>query len=362
MTLSEDRPVRRPARRPRGLAALASFAVAVTLAGVVATTAAFSAGTHANARAAAGSSVSLRSVPRYYMTLLSNNWRTAPESAVIHDALTGKSLATVRPPAPFVTFNMVVGGLNDRMFVLAARAGHSNGWLPTKLYLARFNPARRSIRLTPLPIAEFPATLHLTALALSPDGKELAVALDKLSCDCRSEYVENEQIRTYALAGLKDSGPIRVWTGPPKQAVLWSVYWGIGTLAFDWATEGLRVISTDTRSGSLLRDSRLVFRAATIEDTVLTTDDTIVSAETQVELNREVFEEFSATTGRLIRTLAPVWPAGSVPGPIIWTNSSGSVLVTEVGKRAALSIVSGNSFAPISGAPSLQVQYALVAF
>lgn len=70
------------------------------------------------------------------------------------------------------------------------------------------------------------------------------------------------------------------------------------------------------------------------------------------------FEEFSASTGRLVRTLHEV--EGEVFNSLEWTNSSGSVLVVaapaKTGGKTVLGVLSGRRFVAIPGAPQPTLQ------
>lgn len=343
---------------PRFAAAIAAAAAVCLVAGL---SVAISGGGQAR-HPAAGSSL-LDRVPRYYMMLLAKG-SSQPYEAVIRDTVTGKVLATVRPPSPFKTFSLAAAAPNDRTFVLAARPGSGIGLLPTRLYRAQFNPARRSIQLTPLPIPEFVSTTPPAELAVSPDATELAVALDTLGTS-HNAYVTSEQIRIYSLAGDRATGPVKVWYGPPNQPVLGPLSWARTGVLATWTTEGVRLLRTDSRSGSLVHDSRLALRTPTssreLLSGILTTDGTKIAAvwhrvETKIDLIPGVttgpkIEEFSAATGKLIHVLMPRRPSG--PGSfgvayVAWTNSSGSVIVgvgeSSVGKNQALELVVGSLY------------------
>ncbi len=337
---------------------------------------------------AAGSSL-LSRVPRYYMALVGKNGGLAPDRAVIRDTVTGVTVASVRPPAPFTTFSLVVAGANDRTFVLAARTGIGTP-PPTRLYLARFDPAHGSIQLTPLPIAEFSAgSATVSGLAVSPNGTELAVALTTLTN--RGLYIGNGQIRIYSLASRRIAGPVKVWNAPAHQPLLGSLSpWAQqGTLGFDWDS-WLEVLYTNTPSGSLLGDSRLVLRRESLGDEILAADGTKIVAiwyrapVAKMVNGRPVAVRppagprvlaISVATGKVVSTLVPHQPTGRGVfdvRDIAWTNSSAGVVVGQApapvppgGCRAGctttyMQLVVGSvgrhTFEPIPGAP-LQMFY-----
>lgn len=110
----------------------ASAAAAVVAVAVVAALVATSPPGHG--RAPATPKDPLQSVPRYYMALVPVNLRSYEQSglidqtcAVIRDRMTGQTLANVRPPKPYVTFEGVYGAADDRTFVLAAQSTVAGG-------------------------------------------------------------------------------------------------------------------------------------------------------------------------------------------------------------------------------------------
>lgn len=358
---------REGSRRPGWPRFAAAIAAAAAVCLVVGLSVAISGG--GQTRHPAGASL-LDRVPRYYMVLLAKG-SSAPSEAVIRDTVTGKVLATVRPPSPFTKFGPSAAAPNDRTFVLAAQ-GDGVGLVPARLYRAQFNPARRSIQLTPLPIAEFPAKLSVSALAVSPHGTELAVALSIRT----PGRVPREQIRIYSLAGHKVSGPVKLWSATGfVGAMSWA---STGVLGFNQLVpgQGVRLLNTDARSGNLALDSRLALKTQAALDRfpapgswlllsgTLASDGTRLAAvayrypKTKIVKGKPVeiplpgspkIEEFSAATGKLVRVLLPRRPSGrGLFGIdyIAWTNSSGSVVVgvieSTVGKDQAVQVVVGS--------------------
>jgi hypothetical protein len=84
-------------------------------------------------------------------------------------------------------------------------------------------------------------------------------------------------------------------------------------------------------------------------------------------VSRYEIGEFSATTGKLLRTLYPV--SGQLPRveeTLEWTNASGSVLVVAAppgpGKPAVFGILSRAGLRHIPGAPAHDEDIATLAF
>jgi hypothetical protein len=135
-------------------------------------------------------------VPRYYVVLeplsvtpdpnpSSVNWKpTARPQAVVADDRTGRVLVSVPPPSG-QSFTGVTAAADDRTFVLS---GYDSVTRETTWYLLRFTPgAADPAKLEKLPVA--PLASQISGLALSPDGRELAVMFAGASL----------QLRTYSV-------------------------------------------------------------------------------------------------------------------------------------------------------------------
>jgi hypothetical protein len=322
-------------------------------------------------------------VPRYYLDI----------KGAIRDRITGAEVATIHLPAPFTTIQGIAGAANDRTFVLAGGAG-SNG--PVKLFLARFDPADHTVKVSALPIPEIPAASLLTGLALSTDGRRLATGV--LAAPDRSISV----LSVYSLAG----GPPKVWQDPgtigeslyDSSAISWSAS---GMLAINFQapgseTVGVLLLNPASPGGGLLAHSRAVVldspspHLGLAWDAMLTPDGTKLvavldglagpasSARPKPAIRdgkvvgfvlprmRYEIEEFSARTGRPIRTLYRV--TGRNPGvseTLEWTNWSGSVVVAGApyrGRAGVLGVVSGDQFRAIPRGPRVYEDDITVAF
>jgi hypothetical protein len=102
--------------------------------------------------------------------------------ATVRATRTGRVLARIRPPAPYLNFVAVSGAANDRTFVLVAR-GHGESFVsaPERLYLLRINPvateAAGRAQLTALPASYTSGSQDVAAMALAPNGRSLAVVV-----------------------------------------------------------------------------------------------------------------------------------------------------------------------------------------
>jgi hypothetical protein len=276
--------------------------------------------------------------PPYYLTL-TNNY-TGPDVAVM-DTATGARLATVRPPKHFHTFGYIIGAADDRTFVLAAERGANPG--AATLFRARFDPSRRAVTLTALPIPR--TTANPQNMALSPDGSRLAIL---------TSLARSTQLSVYSMT----SGAVKVWRQVlrPKAGLAYALSWGRGgILAYNWDSR-VWLLNTATAGGGLLADSRLAVTARhgwTFGFGALLTPNgrTVVAAQTRSlhpGSNECEFAEYSAKTGR---QFAALWRKHDAIENLGWTSPSGNVLVVDVTaihkNRAVLGTLSGGRLTPI---------------
>jgi hypothetical protein len=114
-------------------------------------------------------------LPEYYVALRPASGRAgAPDGLVVGDTRTGKTVAVVAPPAG-TTIKSVSAAADDRTFaVIVGPVG--GGWTSDPFYLLTIAPdSSPAARLTKLSVG--PLTGVVVAAALSPSGKELAVAM-----------------------------------------------------------------------------------------------------------------------------------------------------------------------------------------
>jgi hypothetical protein len=336
----------------------------------------------------------LASAPPYYMSLVPVRGATAaPQYAVVRSTTTGRTLATIRPPAPYITFVGVTGAADDRTFVLTARTALSPRTdTGDKLYEARFSPGGHTVSLTPLALPGLVPSHFFVGTALSPDGTQLAVAIGGNPID--SQHVGGfGWITIYSLPG----GVVRTWTmgsGIPEMAFGSAIMtWSRAGLVFDWNGgipgyfPGEYVLSTSSPGDSLLADSRLltcgVAQSTSGNATgYLTPDATtiIVALGHPVAPGRSLLpcsqplpptaavapllEEFSAATGKAIRVIytghrsATPNLAAQNGYNVFWSSDSGSVLVIDAppaaGRLSVYGVLSRGVFKPIPSAPSVQ--------
>jgi hypothetical protein len=328
----------------------------------------------------------LASVPAYFVALTgAAGSLRAPWHAAVRATATGKTLATVSPPPPYGTFSGVSGAADDRTFALAAQrwvrgaSAAQNASQPTGFFLLRVNPATGAAPLTALPFTE-KRGFQVMGMALSPDGSKLAVTV---ASPKSPQIAEQIQVFTLATGAEHDWA----WTGPGwigqqdtySQPLSWAA--DNRTLAFQqWTGPHLSIRLLDTAiSGSSLGSARRVVPSvlsSNLDDSnsLLTPDgSTIIYSQKSVSLpSREKleFDEFSARTGKLLRTLDPWWfdiglGRGGVPyQQVLWTSASGRTLIvisppgtSPAGHwvrpvRPVIGVLAGNHFTAIPGSPA----------
>ncbi len=345
----------RPARWYRTSAPLAAAAAVIA---VVAVSLVVTGGTHARRPAASSNHASvLAGLPPYYVVLAGRNPLVLlqRQRAVVRATATGAVVATVIPPAPDDTFTSVTGAGSGHTFVLAAQklvtrkvdGGVSQQGTPVKFFLLRIGPAGRA-QLSALPIPDEPAAVGLDSMALSPDGRRLAVVTGSGSSRSPS------RIQVFTVA----TGSQREWTWAGggyttnddwRRAVL---SWADGgrTLAFQlWRGRNIYVGVFDTAApGAGLQSSTLPVefagqavdsaRGRTILNgfnTIITPDGTKIACATTSPWRRSQptelgYTEFSASTGQVVRVLDARRYQGGITlqtEDVLWTSASGGTLI-----------------------------------
>jgi hypothetical protein len=330
-------------------------------------------------------------VPPYFVALAPTGVANkSPADAEVHATADGRRLATVRPSILGGTIVAVTGAADDRTFVLAEQPWAKRGVQQDKqslFYLLRLGPAGQVVSLTELPMAVPPNTT-MRGLALSPDGRRLAVA---------TQPAGGAVVPSITVYTVSD-GEARTWTAAQSGATI-----GLGpddartlswtadgrTLAFDWITNGttlaLRLLDVGTSSVDLLAASRQVvtwnlpgqleqpvLKGATatgtfrpVSDAIITPDGSAVvtaaeQGKTQLKGNavtwmttQTAVQEYSVSTGKLLRTfgIARTKPAELQAG-VLWSDSSGGVVIgLTTGSRVA--VITGSHIVPLNRPPSV---------
>jgi hypothetical protein len=323
----------------------------------------------------------LASVPRYYVVLTntgpSRGW---PRQAQVRVTSTGRIVATLAAPRPDNAFLMVAAASGVGRYVLAAQrmalehratvgvpvsgapATQRRGSVavqvpagPIRFYQLQISSSGQVSALSPLPVPALPAGAGLSGLALTPDGRKLAVAT-RVGGPRPGPEIQVDTLAT---------GAQRVWTWPGAQPVIESLggtgsalSWAADdrTLAFPRLIDGrykVRLLDTMAPGSSLAasrpalsldwsgRDNRRRFRhgrAVNNTDTfgaLLTPDGSKIVCATVTQtlhpLTSEfAFTEFSARTGKVVAVLGrwrfiKRWPEQDQA--VLWTNADGSTLL-----------------------------------
>jgi len=304
-------------------------------------------------------------VPRYYVAI------NGAGDAVVEATATGRTLATIRPSAPASMIVAVTAAADDRTFILdeqqyAVPETSANQAVQTRnFYSFRLNSAGQPS--APNLFFTLPAGQKVTGIALSPDGSELALAVDRSA--------HNVGINLY---GLPHSSTFRSWTATAgtigygtddAKTLSWTK--DGSTLAFAWDGSGVRLLNLKASSDNLLTASRAAAFGGTGQgwscdyNLLLTPDGKTLVCGARVRSPESVsndqigYPEFAVTTGKLVRVLDQRLTGPQ--GPFLtWTNASGSVLIAAIqadGESAQITfgVVTGNRFVPLPWPAGLSV-------
>ena len=365
---------------------LTPLAAAAAVAAVVAASLAISTTFHGHARstgqAAAprwngspiGPASALHKVPPYFV-VLPPQAQIYARTAQVRSTVTGRVLATFRPPRPYKVFTWVSGAADDRTFVLAAQrwwnpaagptAQDRDNTTPTVFFRLTFTAHIRSAQLTRLTVPGKIRATNLGGVGVSPDGTRLAL-------DFR------QSIQTVTLA----TGAVRTWTWPGSG---WIGNWKPMGQIFSWSADGrylefqqwggphdtmhVRILDT-TAPGTSLTAARVVvaypYRSGADTyasgNSFLTPDGTrIVTATSFFPRQRNLAGGYVQIAGYSTRTGKPLFHEDRFSASIgyqqvLWSSPDGSALVISDprgakdrygGRNNILGVLAGNKFTPI---------------
>jgi hypothetical protein len=350
-------------------------------------------------------------VPRYYVDLDASDVAytgfgpliTGDDALIVGDDVTGKAIATVKPP-PGLHFDSVQGASDDRTFVVLANRrdvslGVSPGPGPETLYLLRIAPGTaHPYQLAKLPVKLQRDSSEVVAYALSPDDRELAVEW---------ENGVGGQINRLAIYSVPSGAELRAWTTNKyslgagfQQTLSWLP--GGRQLAFsnippglgDSHQDQLRTIDVTGPGTNLLAASRVVLTVtiplsstSTCWTMDLTPDGGTVTCATQYGYTSgssgtnagcangglEV-TAYSARTGRPVRVLYKFRDACSDGlAAVLWTDSSARYIIgatetdlpgtTNIPHAGQLGVINDGHFRPLKLPKSVSPKdYLMVAF
>jgi hypothetical protein len=314
-------------------------------------------------------------LPEYYaalddlsgpITQITPGQHETPVSVRVGDDRTGKLVATVNPPSG-ETFAGLTAAADDRTFVVAAERFPVQPLYPSAnpvaWYLVRLIPgSAHPVTLTRLPVPGEPAGTQVSAIALAPDGSELAVMFQQNAWSGKTGPL---MIRLYSLA---TGTSLRTWTVDTKgfpagfgwyysrysnTALTWldggrtlAVTDGINSgsngppLSYVFSQVTIRTVDPGSPSGNLLASSKVVFRLPNGADcdTVQLTDDgkTVLCGEyggntvKRSAMYAPKFIAYSVATGksRLLYQLKGAYEIGLAD--VLWASPTGSTLLGAV--------------------------------
>jgi len=310
-------------------------------------------------------------VPDYYVTLdETDSVRGITNYAVVHKTSSGAVLARVTFPAQTVgggvTAPNITAADDDLTYVIGEFGGPGLG--VTKFLLLKVAADGRSAKLSTLPLG-LPASWQVDAMAMSPDGKRLAIGAGS----CRGADHCTETIHVVTLA----TGATGNWAAPAHSVgfSLCCLSWvGNRHVLFDLqggTKAGYRLLSVAGKGGNLLAApsmSVLPAQPRGYTPPVLLTPDgraiitSIVENVAGQDMPVAEIAELSASTGKLIRVLRTM-PASAVYDASGAASLDGDCRVDSLGPAGFEALVEcpgfgrlngDGRFTPLAGVPDLQ--------
>jgi hypothetical protein len=318
-------PTRRPSWRPRLLPLAAAAAViAVITAGAL--VAGLTTAHQPTAHQPAVSGSAPAGLPRFYVTTSSSPDGRGIQ-AVVRASASGKVTGTVPVPSAIPVEwadsggTFVTAAADDRSFIIGVQGGQEPTKIGLDLHLFRFaiSAAGKPGHLTEMAAA--PVRNETTeGIALSPDGKLLAVSLMRAS---PGNFAPTIQVLNLA------TGATRTWTTPGRNYpyLIGPPSWADGSrvIAFTWlrstqsglmaAPRGIRLLDTAAPGDNLLAGTQIVpsgvVAAGSLVSARITPDGRDVIVVTWRDLTPHAkthtvvvqFAELAASTGKLVRLL-----------------------------------------------------------
>jgi hypothetical protein len=332
-----------------------------------------------DANAAAGPA----GTPAYYVSLAAyaGSGDGRPGAATVRSTGTGDVLARITPPRPFSGFTVVAGATDDHTFVLGAlrslvvtktapAAELSDTppltFLPsvvtservTDFFVLHLGQATGSFSITPVKAA--PEFATVTGLALSPDGRKLAVALSPPGrLEIQVINLVTWSVRTWQGKTWPTAGSGRYQWNPASFPSSEELSWAADnrTLTFQWpggtrysgqgeATLSVSRLDTSAPGTSLASGSvpvppagyLIAFTGSTATAgsgavIAATGLQPAVSSPPQAVNPDAVAVVYAARTGHILRqlTIRHYEPLGiTAPTRVLWTNTTASVLIVLV--------------------------------
>ena len=325
------------------------------------------------------------SIPRYYVALANVGNSNSQMKAVVGDDQTGRQVAVLNPTAA-QNFYGVTAAADDKTFVVM---NYTAATQETTWYLLRIAPGTaHPTQLTMLPMK--PLMAHVAGLALSPDGRDLAVMW-------RTATTQTNAVTYLAVYSMASGAALHTWItkgdninaiagGANGESLAW--VGGDRSIDFRWtvmtvrphpnSTQTIRRIDVAATGSDLLADSRVAVKlpppatptktqfSSPCPASVTASDGTVVCGTTSAtdvsfqEVCSTVppsFVTYSGTTGKRLKVLYP-WhgqclEAQAMP---VWADSAGGhviafLLISEKGVKTAVTdmfgLVAGGRFTPL---------------
>jgi hypothetical protein len=303
------------------------------------------------------------SIPRYYVALAYTSSTSSQTKAVVGDDRTGRTVAVLNPSSS-QSFYGVTGAADDRTFVVT---NYSAVQQETTWYLLRLTPgAAHPAQLTKLPIK--PLAAQVNGLALSPDGRELAVMW-------RTATTATNAVTQLSVYSMSSGAVLHSWNTPGPVNTLLGVgangvdlTWVNGDRGVDflWGAPGtdqaIRALDVTAAGHDLMADSRLVMRLpagtpqpstlpaeAPCDSSLVASDRTVICGSVGFSEKPEgacsvvppSFASYSLVTGKKLKVLYRY--QGECPSAqteVLWTDPTGSHVLALIflelkGKPAA---------------------------
>jgi hypothetical protein len=252
---------------------------------------------------------------------------------VVRSTVTGNTLATAKLPYAYNRAKTISGAANDRTFAVAdISSARDNGAVYVRIFMLNFDPNHGTATVSTPSIGRIPSgpigkVAGFCALALSPDGLELAVATSR-ACfvgGFASAAGATTQITVYNLA----TGGSRSWrsmrpailTGALTDDLVWSANGRL--LGFAWqpnrtSEQHVSWLNTDAPGDVLPLGSSFPLPAVP-RQAVPTSDGSLLTFQGNV-ITRYV------QTGRQLRAVSRTTTALGM-NSIVWANSTGRVVI-----------------------------------
>lgn len=298
------------------------------------------------------------SVPRYYVALTAATVvhqaarGRSRARAVVRATATGHTIATVPAPRPYDTFTMVTAARDDRTFVLAAeRFPPAPAPAPAvSLFVLRIHPGRRAptgrAQLARIPSPYLDKGGRAWGLALSPDGRQLAVSV---GTDAPTD-VQVIDLRT---------GAQRSWTSSSSCVNCgYSLSWSADGRTLAVAQAGMvRLLNTSARGPTLMAASQPVGSEflPNVQEVLLTPDAQALVAVRGITppsahgaAASQQLVRLSPSTGQPLMVLNQLPVRQGSYEQVLWTSASGQeLIVTGTEPGASAGILDGHHFTRI---------------